>query len=329
LLFEKDYELTSETAIQRFRIFKENLKKIREVNSMNLGYTYGINQFSDLTPEEFKERHLINPEVMRNQMSTFTNEIENTPSEGMSHAIEDGFEHKHLHASDDGFDQETPSTSNVNSSTTGARAAVDWKPYFNVVRHQGNCGSCWAFATNGAIEANYALTFPAKARINLSPQQLVDCDKVNFGCGGGWYEGSMTYIKKNGIVEEKDYKYTGVAGACSVPAMAKGYKITRYENCNDCTIDQFYAKIAKGPVAIVIDATDFMNYKNGILIPRTCTEPNHAVVAIGWGSDNSGEIIVIRNSWGNTWGEQGYVRVRVNLQNKTCLATLYAFLPLF
>jgi C1A family cysteine protease len=295
LIFKKSYSIDSETAIQRFRNFKTNLKIIKEHNAKGKSYTYGINQFTDLTREEFRQQHLTNSAVLKKQLKSFMQSDE-----------------------EDLFD----------SDTVTARPNVDWTKLFIDARDQGQCGSCWAFATAGAIEGNWFNKNQNSAKITLSTQQLVDCDSSNGGCNGGWYDGALTYAQKTGLVEEKNYPYKGEDGTCSVPAGVTALKIESYKSCNSCSIDAWWALFAQGPIAIAVDANSFMMYDSGILVMDPCDDINHAILAVGWSTDSSGEILTIRNSWTTGWGENGLARIRVNLNDKACHMTEYAYLPI-
>ena len=123
---------------------------------------------------------------------------------------------------------------------------------FGPVRNQGSCGSCWAFATAGAIEGMVAKNNQKKI-ISLSPQQLVDCDTKNFGCNGGIYIPSFNYSQNNLINFEMNYTYTGIKGSCKTSNGVKsnGVKISGYEWCSynypkkKCN-DRFVNNVRKG-----------------------------------------------------------------------------------
>jgi len=293
-VYSKEYRLESQEGQRRFQIFNENLKLIKETNAKGLSYTFGINQFTDLTSQEFVERHLTSPNVFKDQIQSLNSISEQVP------------------ISDD----------------VGSRTNIDWNGLFLPARNQGSCGSCWAFTTAGIVESNWFKKNPTKLKLNLAPQHLVDCDTGNGGCNGGWYTNALKYVMANGIVEEKSYPYKGVKGKCRIPATAPKYKITSFSACNSCTMDQWWALFQQGPIAIAVDANQFQFYKSGIYTFQNCGEINHAIIAIGWTIDAEGEVLTIRNSWGTTWGELGNMRMRVNLLDQTCKALNYAYLPI-
>ena len=289
-LFKKSYDLNSETAKQRFTVFKQNLQKIKATNERNLPYKFGINKFTDLTPEEFKQQYLTNPDALKKQMKMFGNK-------------------KNF----------------VSSKSKAVKYPnVDWTALFNEPRDQSSCGSCWAFATAGVVESNWWLNNQDQPKVNLAPQQLVDCDTGNGGCNGGWYSSSFHYVKENGIVEESNYPYTATDGQCKIPSQARVIRIEDFRGCEDCTLASWMELFQLGPVAIAVDASQFQYYESGIMNLENCGEINHAIIASGWINDDDGSVLVIRNSWGN-WGEQGYMRIRAD-ENQTCNTLKYAYL---
>jgi hypothetical protein len=269
------------------------LKEIKDTNAKNLGYTFGINQFTDLTPKEFQEKHLMDHELM----------VKNINS------VSAGGEH-------------------VGYVPRQDRSEIDWKPYMSEIRNQGGCGSCWAFATAGIVESNWWKANQKSPKVSLAPQELVDCDTRNGGCNGGWYNAALEYSQGKGLSAEVDYPYKAVkATACSIKTGATKYKIDSYKYCNSCTIDQWWSIFSQGPIAIAIDANKIMSYRSGILPLTGCGQINHAIMAVGWAKDAAGEILTIRNSWGSTWGEAGFARFRVNLADNTCSCLTYAYVP--
>jgi hypothetical protein len=209
---------------------------------------------------------------------------------------------------------------------------IDWKKNYGPAVDQGQCGSCWAFATVAAIEGNLNVNFGDASYI-FSKQQLVDCDKTNGGCNGGWPNTAFDHFKTNGIMTEADYPYKAVGQTCALVAekakkIVSGYVLTQ-ATCDAAGVEKWIATLSKGPVEVVIDAgtAAFQMYKSGVL-DTTCTSINHAVTAVGIDSDATGDFIIIRNSWSSRWGETGYLRVRLNTNSGcSCYVTKYAWLP--
>ncbi len=202
--------------------------------------------------------------------------------------------------------------------------SFDWKDKDGVmspVKNQGGCGSCWAFATTEAIESAAALA--DKELKILAPQQLVDCTPNPKSCGGtGGCEGAtaeiaMTYLMgSKGLALEKDYKYKGRDGRCkdesASPAVTiEGYKVVSPNN--DATAMQT-ALVNIGPLSISVAAEPWMMYDSGVFTGCGYSgniDMDHAVLLTGYGSDSrSGKKFWnVRNSWGGTWGEKGYIRL--------------------
>jgi KDEL-tailed cysteine endopeptidase len=300
-LFEKNYNLNTEEGLRRYTIFKSNMKVIEKTNAQNLEYKFGVNQFTDLTPEEFKMKYLMKPEK-KSKMVAET--VRNLRDEGLS---EDFFD---LNADKDDED--------VNDSQ--AYTPVDWRPQFLPPRNQGECGSCWSFASTAAIEAAYFKKTNVKEY--LSTQQLVDCDINNNGCDGGNFFPALDYVKINGLLRDADYPYTGVVNTCNKIKISASIKkkITSYSYCSNytsknCSTKIVYSMLAQSPLMVGVDGSVIQYYSSGIFT-GSCYEDNHAVVLVGYGVQNGIPFWIVRNSWGTTYGEKGYFRVRRNDANK-------------
>ena len=154
--------------------------------------------------------------------------------------------------------------SDINWVTAGRVAAV---------RNQGQCGSCWAFATASAVESAIAIK-GKKAASYLSTQQLVDCNTGtgNNGCNGGWYNAALDYIKGVGLTTDTAYPYKAKAATCALASTAVRSKIISYNQCSrggssGCTDSKIHTWLKAGPVAAVIDAYPIMDYGSGLFIP--------------------------------------------------------------
>ena len=310
-LFEKNYNLNTEEGLRRYKVFKGNMKVIEETNAQNLEYKFGVNQFTDLTPEEFKMKYLMKPEI-KSKMIAET--VRNLRDEGVS---EDFFD---LNA-----DKEDGEVNKHQAYTP-----VDWRNQFLPPRNQGECGSCWSFASTGAIEA--ALFKKTNVTEYLSTQQLVDCDLNNNGCDGGVYAPALDYVKVNGLLREVDYPYKGVVNTCNKTKISASLKkkITSYSYCSNytsklCSINTVYGMLATSPLMVGVDGSVIQYYSSGIFT-GSCYEDNHAVVLVGYGVQNGVEFWIVRNSWGTNYGEKGYFRVKRNDANKkSCFLTNEAF----
>lgn len=202
-------------------------------------------------------------------------------------------------------------------------SSFDWRNNNGVtpVQNQGNCGSCWAFAPVAALESKLLISYGTLT--NLSEQQVVSCNPDSFGCGGGW--GSTTYdlFRDYGVVGEECMPYdTSDAVPCTQSSCSIIAKISGYANINYDVLSIKYA-LQSGPISVVMEVyEDFFHYSGG------CYEHVwgvfqglHAITIVGWDDscDGSGAWIV-KNSWGENWGEEGYFRIKYD----NCYIGIYA-----
>ena len=292
--YQKKYESINEF-LARYEVFRKNVMlTFKEENS---SYRTGITKFSDLTQQEFAKTYLnLNYDAMA--MANF----------------------------------EPTFVRNTNAAPT----AYDWRDYNRVaaVKDQGSCGSCWAFSTMANLEGLYA----AKKGVikTFSEQQLVDCDTSDSGCNGGLMEYAFAWLKKNGIMTDSDYPYKGVKQTCKqdkskyVDMSVTGYKKLGTSTSTWSPVDEDEIKeflYETGPLAIALNANPLQTYVSGVL-DKTSTQCsssgiNHAVTLVGYGYDSSSKLDywLVKNSWGKSWGESGYFRIRRG--NGTCGINCY------
>jgi len=189
---------------------------------------------------------------------------------------------------------------------------VDWrkKGAVNAVKNQGQCGSCWAFSTVGALEgAHWVKTGKL---VSLSEQQLVDCSTENNGCNGGSMDLAFAYTETSKLETEASYPYTATDGTCQATDAAGIVGATGYTDVAPNDNAQLLAALNKTPVSIAIEADQgvFQGYQGGILNSADCgTNLDHGVLIVGHGSEGGQDYWVVRNSWGPSWGEKGYIRI--------------------
>lgn len=200
-------------------------------------------------------------------------------------------------------------TSNLTSD------GVDWrtKGAVNPVENQGQCGSCWAFSSAAAMESAYFLKHGELYK--LSEQQFVDCDTRCYGCNGGLEVFAFFYAKYSPIELLSDYPYTAADETCKEEASKGKVSVESYGELYPGVQSELQAALMEKPVCVSVAAANiyFQLYTGGILNTESCTgQLDHAVTAVGWGTEDGQEYLIVRNSWGADWGEEGYIRVALN-----------------
>jgi cathepsin L len=288
---------------RRRHIWEDRLRLIHEHNlEADLGehtYRLGLNQFTDWTREEYRK-------------------------------FLTGFRRDRSWGTEDEEQQ-----SGEESVTVGAGSAselpteVNWvkNGWVTKVKNQGKCGSCYTFAATGALEAQ--LYNKTKQLVTLSEQNLVDCSKSygNMGCNGGVTDYAFRYVKEQGIQPEDSYPYVGTdTDACKFDSTKSVTKASGWVNIprgNELALQQAVA--TAGPVAVAIDADpiSFQLYRSGVYQNSACspTEITHAVLAVGYGVENGNEYWLIKNSWGERWGDDGYIKIARNMNNMCGITT--------
>ncbi|MCF8706236.1 C1 family peptidase, partial [Corynebacterium sp. MC-25] len=285
--FSKSYA-TQEEHDYRFGVFKANLRRAKRHQKLDPTAVHGVTKFSDLTPAEFR-RNFLGLKPLR------------VPNDAQKAPI---------------------------LPTSDLPTDFDWRDQGAVtgVKDQGACGSCWSFSTTGALEgAHYLATGEL---LSLSEQQLVDCDHecdpeeygaCDSGCSGGLMTNAFEYaLKAGGLEREEDYPYTGTdRGSCNfdkskIVATVSNFSVVSTDE------DQIAANLVKnGPLAIGINAAFMQTYIGKVSCPYICTRHlDHGVLLVGYGSAGFAPIRfkekaywVIKNSWGENWGEHGYYKI--------------------
>jgi len=270
--FGRSYS-TSEEESMRFSVFRENAAKIVAHNSKGLSWTMALNQFADLTADEFAAKYV----------GGFR------PSAGPKN-----YELKHLR------DVDVPTS--VDWSTKGAVTPI---------KNQGQCGSCWAFSTTGSTEGVHEIA--TGKLVSLSEQQLVDCSGSygNQGCNGGLMDNAFQYIIHNGgLCTEEAYPYKAQDGTCQSSSCTSAVSIKGYKDVPQDSDSAMMSAVAQNPVSVAVEAdqTAFQFYSGGVLTSNSCgTNLDHGVLVVGYGTEQGNDFYKVKNSWGASWGLKGYI----------------------
>lgn len=262
--------------------FMMNLHKIIRHNADHTqSYSMGVNKFTDLSAEELVGRYT-------------------GYNSAMARSVFGGAE-----------------ALTINLKGGDYPAALDYRTTGKVtaVKDQGGCGSCWAFSATESIESALAVTLNTTASLILSPQNVVDCTPNPLQCGGtGGCNGATQELAfdwaAGGIALESAYPYKGVTGTCNT-GVTKAAKVGAYAKLATNNADVLIAALnIYGPIAISVAASSWGSYSSGVF--NGCGKDwiiNHAVQLVGYGTDNGTNYWIVRNSWGTSWGEQGYIRL--------------------
>jgi len=189
------------------------------------------------------------------------------------------------------------------------------------IKNQQQCGSCWAFSTTGTLEGLNFIN--NKNLLSFSEQQLVDCSGSygNEGCDGGWPFWALEYTAAQGIELESSYPYTAQTGTCQYNASAVVFKNAGYGNVTKNNEVALLNAVYSQPISVCVEADQsvFQLYTGGVITSAACgTQLDHAILATGYATTSAGQSYwIVKNSWGSSWGNQGYVWIAKSSSTNT------------
>jgi len=257
---------------EEFEVFQSNLRLIEQMQADDSSATYShMTPFANIRPEDFKKRN--------------------------------------------GYRATVGATQAPLLDTSSLASSYDWRDHgaVNAVKDQGQCGSCWAFSTVANIEGVGQVE--TGKLLDLSEQQLVDCDTADSGCNGGLPSNAFQYMidQGMGLEGESAYPYKAADSTCTdSKSQEKAFITAWHQISTDET--QIAASLQQyGPLSIGINANTFQFYTGGVANPSSflCNPSalDHGVAIVGFGTDSGKDYWTIRNSWGASWGEAGYIRM--------------------
>lgn len=287
---------------EHFSAFKENLKRknFSENENFNLAKidAHNLPKFIDISKEQFRKKYLnlkikLDPEEQKKKEEKSQKEKEKK---------------RNL--------QTSKTFKNIRNLSDELPKNFDWRKFGVVssVKEQGECGVCWAFAAAGNLESLYAIKY--KKILDLSEEQMLDCDLVNDGCDGGNMEDAFRYIRQaGGLMNEVDYPYTQKKDKCLFNKKKSVIKVRGWKILDTSDEDEI-ARILmrKGPLSIGINGDELQLHDKGIYDPsqRDCPKDdlNHAVLIVGFGEEDDGrKFWIMKNSWGENWADEGFFKI--------------------
>jgi len=298
-VYGKTYE-SDEEEQNRYSIFNEKKDVAKQRMVGNPKAVHGVTKFSDWSSVEFKSKLLTFRASTEEQKKARPTHVPTAPLRFPEMA-------KYFDGSVD------------NSSLPDS---WDWREHgaLTPVKNQWYCGSCWAFASVGNVESTWYLS--GNELPILSEQQVVSCDTVDSGCGGGAMQTAFEYVMSapvEGLVSGLLYAYSsatmlGTTGVCNSTLASLDHRIamiTGYAQVSMSASEESGMRLAvlSSPYTAAINARSMQTYISGVNCPRKCTDDvDHAVMVVGYGTEKK-TYWLIRNTWGSDWGEEGYYRL--------------------
>lgn len=191
-------------------------------------------------------------------------------------------------------------------------ARTQWPSCVHAIRDQSQCGSCWAFGSTEALSDRFCIASSGKVNVVLSPQDLVACDKSNYGCNGGYLNLAWAYLKSTGVVTDACQSYQSASGkspACkttcdNASTPYKKYKVSSV--VHPTSVEDIKKELStNGPLETGFTVyEDFYNYKSGVYHHTTGSQlGGHAIKVLGYGTEGGVNYWLCANSWGTSFGE--------------------------
>lgn len=293
--FVREYERTYNDEYEkeyRKQIFADNYLRIKELNEGDDNAYFEVNQFADMSEEEFEAEYL-DPRGVNEKCTVAQKRVWDNPTDPVD-----------------------PDKS----------LKVDWvkKGVVSEVKNQGRCGSCWTFATISVVETMYAIR--EKKLLQFSEQQVVDCCrksvssecKISNGCKGGLVGEGFQYLINKGTILETDYPYKARDEKCKYKKDITVFKPHSYVDITPSDLKAMEKILVSRSFAVGLAANHpaFRFYRRGV-VSKNCPETplNHGVTVVGAGVLNDEPYWLVRNSWGKRWGDGGYLRISRSLKN--------------
>jgi len=293
LKYERKYPSTAE-ASHRFNIFKQNEARNVQLRKQNPLAQFVVNKFADVSQDEFRRQFL---------GLNLTMKPKNIPKY---------WPHKHM-------------IPPVKRDVHGVPNDIDWcadKGACTAIKNQGSCGSCWAFSATETLES--AMAIAGAGLPTLSPEDIVDCDSNDGGCGGGDPRSALNFVASSGGLDtEASYPYSaggGQAGQCASSQGTVGGICSGPTDVTDGDVNILQSFLqSTGPPSVCVDASSWSSYGGGVMTSCGCSI-DHAVQATGLTSQFGTPAYIVRNSWGTDWGVGGFIYLAAGDQNTCCVA---------